>query len=768
MPGISGTDKALMFAQFGVMRFGASRFGYTSAYCFISINGTQRREKVQFDTLTITDSLDEIPNTCQFTVLGFTPTVGMEVIITLGSTHNAERIFAGHILQVQQTQQWVNGQVFYHVSCIDYTWLLGRQKVIKKYTSESATDIATDLIQSFATGFTARNVVTGLATVDEITFTNEDLPTALTRLAKRIGAYWRADYFKDVHFGLSETAVDPVDLTTSHVSVSDVAYDTDLSQVTTRVLVEGGGVNALAEVAAGETIFPVEDLAWYSTGTVVSGPQRITYTGTMGATSSGAIVGPGVTPSDAPTTTGVIGTGIETGAHSYAYTWVTGAGETLSSPLESFTAGPVAAPSSPVGLLATLGAGGSPGMTIGATYTYCFVWGGEDTTDPTHQTSPSAQSTVVPLDRGDGISGNIQVTIFDAITIQPAEAERLVIYRTLANGSTFYRLQSYSTPIAPNFFDTTADASISGNPTLPAADFTIAQAALSGIAIGPSGTTSRNVYRTVAGGSQLKLQQSIANNTATTGVTDSTADAALTTNVPTSDTSALTQPSGQVNPGETSIVVSGTAFASSTGGWAVIGNGQQVIRYTSFSGGSLTGIPASGNGAIVAAVTYGSTITAAPSLTGIPASGDGAILYTILKGDPVNILITVNDTTAQAALATQIGGGDDGIQEEYIQDQRLSATECALRANAILLLRGAEENRLRYRCRDPRTRTGLTITFSFAGTMNISGAFKIQTVTISAFSATGTQFPTYTVDASSTKFTFESLLGMIRSRGQAA
>ena len=61
MPGISGTDKALMFAQFGVMRFGASRFGYHSAYVFISINGTQRREKVRYDTLMINVPASMIP-----------------------------------------------------------------------------------------------------------------------------------------------------------------------------------------------------------------------------------------------------------------------------------------------------------------------------------------------------------------------------------------------------------------------------------------------------------------------------------------------------------------------------------------------------------------------------------------------------------------------------------------------------------------------------------------------------------------------------------
>lgn len=61
---------------------------------------------------------------------------------------------------------------------------------------------------------------------------------------------------------------------------------------------------------------------------------------------------------------------------------------------------------------------------------------------------------------------------------------------------------------------------------------------LTNIPIGPTGTTARNVYRTAAGGSTLKLQSQIANNTATT-LLDNTADASLTTTAPAVDTSGL-------------------------------------------------------------------------------------------------------------------------------------------------------------------------------------------------------------------------------------
>lgn len=59
---------------------------------------------------------------------------------------------------------------------------------------------------------------------------------------------------------------------------------------------------------------------------------------------------------------------------------------------------------------------------------------------------------------------------------------------------------------------------------------------LSGIPTGPYGVTGRNLYRTAAGGSQLKLLATIADNTTTT-YTDTVLDGALGVNVQTSNTS---------------------------------------------------------------------------------------------------------------------------------------------------------------------------------------------------------------------------------------
>src|SRR3990167_787891 len=127
--GISGTDKALMYAQLGVMRFGASRFGYHTPYAYCSINGTERRTNIRYGSLVVTDIVDEAPSRCAMVVDGFTPSVGHEIILRLGSQKNVERVFAGNALQVTQLYEGKEANIAFQISALDYTWLLDRRMV---------------------------------------------------------------------------------------------------------------------------------------------------------------------------------------------------------------------------------------------------------------------------------------------------------------------------------------------------------------------------------------------------------------------------------------------------------------------------------------------------------------------------------------------------------------------------------------------------------------------------------------------------------------
>jgi hypothetical protein len=329
------------------------------------------------------------------------------------------------------------------------------------------------------------------------------------------------------------------------------------------------------------------------------------------------------------------------------------------------------------------------------------------------------------------------------------------IYRRF-NGSGPYKLVSTQTDNTNTYFgDGVPNAGL--GVAAPAVDTTGARKVnLTAVATGPAAVTARKIYRTIVNGVPLKLLVTLGNNTATT-YSDTTADGSLGVAAPVTDTSALSQPSGQVLAGATSLLVAGAGAFEGTGGWAVVGNGSLVIRYTGISGNTLTGIPAAGEGAITATIAFNSSITAAPALIGIPASGAGAIVQQIVLGDAVNLLAQVDDLAAQAALAAGLGG--DGVQEDYLQDGRLSYPEAHARALAKLAQQNQPLVTLAYRCRDRNTQTGATVAAHLT-TPPVDGAFKIQQVTVANFGPH--VMPTYTVTASSARFSFEDLLRLMR------
>lgn len=564
-----------------------------------------------------------------------------------------------------------------------------------RYLNESATDIAIDLITRFAPGYTTHGVQAGLDTLDEITFTNVPLPDALTQLAKRIGGYWRCDYFRDIHFFTSEATDAPTDLTPSHPSLESLAVTRDLSQVITRQPVQGGGVNALADVPSGDTIIPVETEAWYESdgGTVMCGPQRITYTGVT-PSGIGALVGPGVGPSAAPALELSAGAGVESGIHIYAVVFRTSndASLSLSSPTAAISVGAVPTTTTPVAEAFPFGSTAS-GLTIGATYRwkYSYTFAGGETA------ASVASNTYVPIDNGHGFAQ--AALVFAGKSIPDGFA--INWYRSV-NGGTYRQLSSHLENLADlNTAET--DAAISTNAAAPSSNtVAVNRVALSAIPIGATSVTQRWLYRTTAGSSQLKKLAVIADNTTTT-YTDSIADAGLGADIPTSDTSGLTQPDGQILPGATSLLVAGGAFPS-TGGWAIIGNGAQAIRFTDVSAGSLTGIPATGPGAITAAISYNSTVTAAATLTGIPR---GAVLSAsqIAPANWSHLLISIapaaastiafdaaTDGAGNTTYNHTTGAGSNRLLLFFLQTVGGAVTETPSYGSQFLTLVGSQTN----------------------------------------------------------------------------
>jgi len=333
------------------------------------------------------------------------------------------------------------------------------------------------------------------------------------------------------------------------------------------------------------------------------------------------------------------------------------------------------------------------------------------------------------------------------------------LYRRF-NGSGTYNLVTTLDNVVTTYTDTTANASLgaAAPSTNTAAERRVQ---LTGIAVGATGTTARKVYRTVVGGTQLQLLTTLADNT-TTSFLDTTADGALGVNAPTGDTSGLTQPAGQVLAGSTTLpTASAGPFSAASGGWALLSSGNQTIRYTGVSGNTLTGIPASGPGAITTTVLYGSQVLPAPALVGIN-SWNGVALP-LAKGSAVNIWVQRDDLAAQAALGAlerdAAGNPTDGIREYTITDERSTEARMIALCDADLAIFSRPVVTAQYYTRDTKTKTGRTVSINLTANgapWAQTGDFTIQRVDLS-FDGPALN-PLYAVTATSVAFTLSDLL----------
>lgn len=862
---ITGTQPALTEARVGMMRVGGSRVGYVLPIPAFTINGTVRTSDVRLAGVSVRDILNGTPNTATFRVDGFTPTEGHEVILAFGTSPTQ---FRGRILSTNKIYEGKPANVALDCQCISEEWLLNRRKVTRRYLSTSATSIIIDIFTSFTSGFSTAGVASGLPSLDEITFTNEDVTDCLDRICQRIGEDWQLDYAKVLHVPAGDGQSANAITDTEDHGMSGIAVTTDLSQVRTRQSGEGGGSVASTDVAVGQTTIPVDDSTWYNAagGMVKSGPQFIAYTGKSTLDGTGSKVGgkaglaPG-TPSAAMVsgTAGNLSTGVyrhvvsflinggetevgnnssatitsvsapgaltattvsetagnlSVGAYTYRVTYVTATGETEAGTV-SGTASVTYVPDENAAPSVAATTGGS--LTNGVAYSYkvsfttalgeTIAW--QQSASVTMSGGNNAVSlTNIPVSGDDRVTGrkiyrhgtlvgpahdwalvatianNTATTHTDTVadasvgvppqyvntassgridlTAIPTSGDGRVtarrIYRTLVNGSAYKFLTTINGNVTTTYSDNTADASLGVDaPSVNASGG--GQIDLTNIPIGPAGTTGRRIYRSpvnVVSIPSYKLLTTINNNTATT-FTDNVSDVGLG--------AVLAPEVSTVGPsaGDTALV-SQNVGAHGSSGWVNLAG--QLVRYTGTSGSTLTGIPASGIGAITAAVPFDTPIINAPHLTGV-----SGIIYAINKGEDVNIWVTRNDTAAQTFMAAAVGG--DGIHEaDPIQDRRMSETEITARCDAKLAELSTPLATVRYLTRDITTTSGRDVTVTLSAPTNISGTFRIQSVTTTGFhptvlatthSAMADYRPLRQVECSSRRLSFEQLLRIIKA-----
>jgi len=743
-------------AILGTARLGNFRLGYESAalaairrtFVRILLNGVEVRTRVRLGGFTIHDALNEEPNTCSFTIDGAAPTVGQPLEVTINSD-TPHLLFTGTLQTIDLSYEGQPANWAWACSAIDDLARLNRKIPFGTWTDTSATNVVQQIVAAYAPAFTTAHIEAGLPLVSINLDGSEGFSGALRQIANLIGGYFYVEDL-DLHFFLTESTdtPDPVQTGYAFANTPPVTSSTDLSQVRTRVYGKGHGEPTLGAVAAAETIVPIESSVMFSAtgGQAITDTDIFTYTGTQ-AGGAGSIVGPAVAPVVPPTLAGRSGS-VEAGVHQYAYVFVTAAGKSLPSPLASITTDPTTlltppgAPS-PVDDPSTGGA-----LVVGQVYKWLLTLA----TDSTHETTAGTVSAGLT---GTGHAAGLLLTTPSMAGIPPATIVR--IYRTVGNGATYYRETATtafafqnSLPTSTVIVGVMTDAVLVVQPNPPGANTAnYGGATVTGIALGPTGTTSREVYRTAAGAAQLKLLTTIANNTSTGPFDDTFADATLGANVPVTDTSGLSVATGRVAAQATSVLTSSAGVFSDTGGWAI--NGTQLIRYTGITGNTLTGIPVTGVGSIVNSMAYGEHIDPAPALTGVTG-----LALALGAGAPVNIWVQRNDVAAQAVMAALDGG--DGIYEYFLSDERRGIASLTVLCDAHLELYAAPIVSVSYATRDMKTKSGKTIVVNLSSPP-IAQTLTIQDVMITEFDvAPGTVGPKFTVMASTIRQSLEHIL----------
>lgn len=698
--------------------------------------------KVRLGSLQIHDVINDAPNTATLTVDHATPpAVGKRLRVVLG-VDPAYLLFAG---PVQATGDHYIGRSTAGVrefpcEAVDDTNRASWLRPFGAWDGVSATTVAQQLIASFAPGYSSAGVQQGLAPVQVYLDGTERMGGALRLLAKLIGGYY---YVEDnvLHlFTGDEPGQNPDDIDGRPGQLLNdppIAVTVDDSQIRTRCYGKGHSEATLSAVNAGDTRIPIANAVMFNPfgGKAISEWQRLTYTGTA-IGGAGALVGPGVTPSSAPVATLAAGTGIDPGTHQYAYSWVTATGETLPSPLAAAVTttgvetGPPLYALNPQPNLPHY-----PQPAPGTLLEYAVT---KQSMDAAYETPRG------PILSGLALAGQYY---YPSIMCTADMAGNKIILWRRDNGGAWGWLgvtPITTQPVGGVF--SIPDTLASPNPRPePANNFASGRVTLSGVSVGAAGVTSRKIYRTAANLTALQLLATLADNTTTT-YTDAAADAALGAAPAGSDTSGLQMAAGAVLPGKQFMPVSGTGWTNPGGGWAVVGNGDQVIRYTGVTGGQIAGIPASGVGSITAAIAYNATITGAPMLTGV--SGLGAAL---IQGAPVNIWVQVDDAAAQADLAARVGGA--GVIEHLIVDERRGEPSLLALCTADLAMYSRPIITIRYTTFDPKSKSGRPVRVHLAQPP-IDQTLTIQDVTIT----TGTGPPRFSVTASSIRTSLEDLL----------
>jgi hypothetical protein len=207
----------------------------------VIIDGTDRASLVEWSSFRIQNVLSKEPDVFEFRLKNYAtktykPMLGDEVIVNKDAT----RIFGGVVVDVEQRVD--NNVVFTTVTCKDYTHLLDRLLVTRRYQNQYTDDIIDDIVADFTVdGFTTTGVVSHIL-VDDVNFNYYYVSDALYKLAQVSGSDWYVDYYKDIHFFLTSDVPAPFDIdeTGGHFVGTSLNLTENTHQLRNKIIIRGG------------------------------------------------------------------------------------------------------------------------------------------------------------------------------------------------------------------------------------------------------------------------------------------------------------------------------------------------------------------------------------------------------------------------------------------------------------------------------------------------------------------------------------------------
>lgn len=208
----------------------------------VLIENIDRTASITARTLVVEQALTSEVDTARFNIKkiessDYEPVVGHEVAVFDG----VDKIFGGRIVGYKQKAMTEAAGLIYEVECVDYGSGLNSILVTKVYENKTIAEIATDIIASFAPGYTANNV-SGSFVVGKIVFNQQPIGQCLKKLADIVKYEWYVDPNKDLYLFPKFSNSAPFDLTDTSGNFirKTILRSVDGSQVVNQVKVIGG------------------------------------------------------------------------------------------------------------------------------------------------------------------------------------------------------------------------------------------------------------------------------------------------------------------------------------------------------------------------------------------------------------------------------------------------------------------------------------------------------------------------------------------------